>query len=46
MLRNDNGTMIDWLGQANGGFVDNSANFAANIPASWHVEDPLVHPFG
>ena len=30
LWRNDNGTLTDWLGQANGGFADNDANaFAA-----------------
>lgn len=37
LLRNDDGTVTDWLGQANGGFVSNAANFSINIPTSWSV---------
>jgi hypothetical protein len=44
--QNTNGTVVDWLGQANGGFVDNGAHFLANPGTSWHVLDPSVHdPF-
>ncbi|HEX6410061.1 MAG TPA: VCBS repeat-containing protein, partial [Sphingomicrobium sp.] len=31
------GQTTDWLGQANGGFVGNDANFYATIPATWQV---------
>jgi hypothetical protein len=31
------GQTTDWLGQANGGFVGNDANFYATIPTSWNV---------
>jgi hypothetical protein len=37
LWRDDNGTITDWLGQANGGFVGNWNNFAVNVPTSWHV---------
>jgi hypothetical protein len=37
LWRNDNGNMTDWLGAANGGFVDNGANAYTNVPTSWHV---------
>jgi hypothetical protein len=37
LWRNDNGTVTEWLGQANGGFVDNGANTYINVPAAWHI---------
>jgi Ca2+-binding RTX toxin-like protein len=37
LWRNDDGTMRDWLGQADGSFVGNVAHFDANPGASWHV---------
>ncbi len=37
LWRNDNGALSQWLGQANGGFVDNYANAGNQIPTSWHV---------
>ena len=37
LWRNDNGTVTEWLGQANGGFVDNGVNAYINVPASWHI---------
>jgi len=43
---NNNGIVTDWLGQANGGFADNAANFLANPGTAWHAQDPFVHdPF-
>jgi hypothetical protein len=46
MLRNNSGQTIDWLGQPNGAFVDNSATFSINPGTDWHVQDPFVHdPF-
>ena len=41
LLRNANGTVIDWLGQANGNFAGNvAANHA--LPNVWHVQpDPM-----
>jgi hypothetical protein len=43
--RNDSGQTIDWLGQPNGGFIDNSATFSINPGTDWHVQDPSVHDF-
>src|SRR5829696_716587 len=38
LWRSDAGEMTDWLGQANGGFVNNGANaWFANLPSSWQV---------
>jgi hypothetical protein len=37
LWRNDNGLFGDWLGQANGGFTDNSANSLVGVPTDWHV---------
>lgn len=37
LLRNADGSVTDWLGQSNGGFVDNSANFHATIDNNWHI---------
>lgn len=46
LWRHSTGVITDWLGQANGGFVDNAANFLANPGTAWHVQDPFVHdPF-
>ncbi len=42
LWRNDNGAVKDWLGQANGGFVDNSAASNFNVPVSWHVQDAFL----
>ena len=36
----DNGLIVDWLGEADGGFADNYANSVANIPTTWHVQAP------
>jgi Ca2+-binding RTX toxin-like protein len=41
LWRSDDGTVRDWLGQANGGFADNSANANIAVPTVWHVQDPL-----
>ncbi len=35
--RADSGDMVNWLGQANGGFVANSANSSTFVPMSWQV---------
>jgi hypothetical protein len=35
LWRNDAGIVTDWLGQANGSFVGNSASFTAGT--NWHV---------
>ena len=36
LLRNDDGTMTDWLGQTNGGFAWNS-NASSGLNNTWHV---------
>ena len=33
----DDGTVTEWLGQQNGGFAGNGANFSTNISSNWHV---------
>ena len=38
LWRNSDGTVSNWLGQANGGFTPNDANAAAPVPTSWHVQ--------
>ena len=38
LLRNDNGTITEWLGQANGGFFSNHAVAAYALSTAWHVE--------
>jgi hypothetical protein len=46
LWRHSSGVITDWLGQTNGGFVDNAATFLANPGTAWHVQDPFVHdPF-
>ena len=37
LWRNNDGTLSNWLGQANGGFVANDANAAAFVPTAWTV---------
>jgi hypothetical protein len=37
LWRNDNGTVTNWMSQADGGFVDNGVNAYINVPASWHI---------
>ena len=37
LWRNVDGQMSNWLGQANGGFVQNNANAAAVVPTSWQI---------
>jgi len=37
LWRNDNGLLVDWLGTANGGFVDNSGASLNTVPMTWHV---------
>ena len=37
LWRNDNGTLTDWLGTANGGFTPNAANALSSVSADWHV---------
>ncbi len=38
LWRNTNGTVTDWLGNANGSFTPNDANAAAAVPVSWEVQ--------
>ena len=42
VLRNDNGWTTDWLGTANGSFVNNGANFSAFFATSLNVQDPFL----
>ena len=42
LWRHDNGTIIDWLGTATGGFTDNSANLFTSIATQWHIQDPAT----
>jgi len=37
LWRHDSGMTLNWLGQTNGGFADNSGNFVANPGTAWHV---------
>ncbi len=37
LWRNVDGQMSNWLGQANGGFVQNNANAAAVVPMAWQI---------
>ena len=37
LWRDANGQLTEWLGTANGGFTDNSANAATFVPTNWHV---------
>ena len=40
LWRNTDGSLSDWLGQADGGFTNNdSIAFTAGVPTSWHVAD-------
>ena len=40
LWRHDNGTIIDWLGTASGGFADNSGDLFTSIATQWHIQDP------
>lgn len=37
LLRNGSGTIVDWLGQTNGGFTDNSPNSSVTAASAWTV---------
>jgi hypothetical protein len=37
LWQNDDGTMRNWLGQADGNLIGNAAHFNANPGTSWHV---------
>ena len=41
--RSEDGTTTDWLGQAGGGFRENSANLWVSQSLDWHVQSPFVH---
>jgi hypothetical protein len=43
LWENTNGTVTEWLGQSNGGFVGNGANVTIGMTSNWHVQDPFVH---
>jgi hypothetical protein len=34
--------VTDWLGTANGSFVNNGANFTTFVSLEWHIQDNLV----
>ncbi len=38
LWRNDNGLLTEWLGAADGGFIDNSANASSTAAIAWHVQ--------
>jgi hypothetical protein len=40
LWRNGDGTIMNWLGTANGGFTDNTANSFVAVPLMWHVQSP------
>ena len=40
LWRNDNGTVIDWLGNSHGGFAANDSNGSFTLGTGWHVENP------
>ena len=40
LWQHDNGTIIDWLGTAGGGFTDNSANLFTQVALTWQIQDP------
>ena len=37
LWRNDSGAVSDWLGTANGGFINNDANASRYASTAWHV---------
>jgi hypothetical protein len=41
LWRHDTGLIVDWLGQANGSFVDNAANSLINLSSDWQVQPNL-----
>jgi len=38
LWRNDNGTILNWLGTNTGGFIDNTANSTVAVSLNWHVQ--------
>ena len=46
LWRNDQGTVREWLGQADGSFAGNISHVDLQPVTLWHVQDPFVHdPF-
>src|SRR5258708_2351446 len=41
LWQNNNGTIMDWLGTPNGGFVPNSSHLYTTITPDWHIQDPF-----
>jgi len=41
LWRNGTGTVTDWLGTSNGGFVGNESNALVTVGLDWHVQDPF-----
>lgn len=42
VIQNGEGWVTDWLGTANGSFVNNGSNLSALFASSYHVQDPLL----
>ena len=42
LWRNSNGVFTDWLGQTNGGLVDNSSNLWVSPGAGWQVQPDII----
>ncbi|MCA1653027.1 MAG: FG-GAP-like repeat-containing protein [Sphingomicrobium sp.] len=42
LWRNDNGSLSDWLGTANGGFAVNDSAASSHVSTTWHVQAPEV----
>lgn len=38
LMQKNDGTFVDWLGLANGNFVDNSVNFTIDPGSGWHIQ--------
>lgn len=45
LWRSDSGQISDWLGQSNGGFVNNDAHALTSAPIDWLVQSPDIHWF-
>jgi hypothetical protein len=39
LWRNNDGQLSDWLGTANGGFIDNGAVSHASVATDWHIQN-------
>jgi len=42
LWRNDDGLVLNWLGQPNGGMVGNEANLFVDVSADWHIQSPTL----